>query len=104
MGVAAWYHRGHVSELRTHGGDEGPARCAFCAAEAAGPCASCLTPVCGSCCTLTEGTSRPWAICLDCDRKKGRSLAGSWARFGLFLLGILAAMGLAVAALHASAR
>jgi hypothetical protein len=45
--------------------------------------------VCGDCCTLTEGGAQTWAICLDCDRKKGRSLSSEWRRLGLFLVGIL---------------
>lgn len=61
----------------------------FCHAEAAGPCASCRCSVCGDCCTLTEGGARTWAICLDCDRRKGRSLAGAWRSLGLWLVGVL---------------
>lgn len=91
--------------LQEHdGGGSAIARCTFCSAEAAGPCASCHTPVCGACCTLTENTSRPWAICLECDRKKGRSLGGPWASFGGFLLVILLVMGAVVGALHALSR
>jgi hypothetical protein len=30
-----------------------------------------------------------WAICLDCDRKKGRSLGGAWGGLGLWLVGWL---------------
>jgi hypothetical protein len=78
-------------------GDDGAERCAFCGREAAGPCASCRRSVCGDCCTLTEGGAETWAICLECDRKKGRSLAGAWGSFGLFLLAILAALAAAVA-------
>jgi len=90
-----------MSGLVHHDGGDGPARCAFCAAEAVGPCASCRTPVCGDCCTLTESTSRPWAICLDCDRRKGRSLGGAWGGFGGFLLVILLVLALAVLVLRA---
>ena len=68
-----------------HIGDDG-FRCAFCARPAAGPCASCGKPVCGDCCTLTEGGAKVWAICLDCDRRGGRSLWPAWAR----LLGLVA--------------
>lgn len=68
-----------------------PPRCVFCGRPAAGPCASCRRMVCGHCCTLTEGGMKPWAICLDCDRKGGRSLRGAWASFlGWLLLPILA--------------
>lgn len=53
-------------------------RCVHCGALAAGPCASCRKPVCGDCCTLTEGGVSVWAICLECDRKGGRSLVSPW--------------------------
>ena len=42
---------------------------------------------------------RTWAICLECDRKKGRSLTSAWGSFGLFLVGILVVLGAAVAAM-----
>ncbi len=74
--------------------DDGTERCFFCRADAAGPCASCGRSVCGDCCTLTEGGARTWAICLECDRKKGRSLSGAWGGLGLWLVAIL--VGLAV--------
>jgi hypothetical protein len=77
-----------TGQLR-HVDDEGPTRCSYCSAEAAGPCASCRKPVCGDCSTLTEGGAQVWAICLDCDRKKGRSLAGAWGSFGLWMFGLL---------------
>jgi hypothetical protein len=83
-------------QLELEGGD-GPERCSFCSNEAVGPCASCARPVCGDCCTLTEGGVRTWAICLECDRKKGRSLSGAWGSFGLFLVGILVVLAAAVA-------
>lgn len=78
-------------------GDDGPLRCSFCSNDAAGPCASCEAPVCGDCCTLTEGGAKTWAICLDCDRKKGRSLGRAWGSFGTFLIGILVVLAAAVA-------
>lgn len=81
-----------------HYGDDAPARCSFCSANAAGPCATCARPVCGDCCTLTEGGVRTWAVCLECDRKKGRSLTGAWASFlkfiGAILLGLFAVVAL----------
>ena len=83
-------------QLRTVG-DDGPERCTFCSAEAAGPCASCRRSVCGDCCTLTEGGASVWAICLDCDRKKGNSLAGAWRGLGMWLAGILVALAALVA-------
>lgn len=81
--------------------DDGVERCALCGAEAAGPCASCRRSVCGDCCTLTEDTSRPWAICLDCDRSKGRSLAGAWWSFLKPLLAGLVVLAAIVGAMHA---
>ncbi len=80
-----------------HVDDDGPARCSFCPREAAGPCASCARPVCGDCCTLTEGGVRVWAVCLECDRKKGRSLAGAWSGLLVWLVGILVVLGAATA-------
>ena len=47
--------------------------------------------------TLTEGGARTWAICLDCDRKQGRSLAGAWRGVGVFLLAVLVVLGALVA-------
>ncbi|MBX3261724.1 MAG: hypothetical protein KF782_18715 [Labilithrix sp.] len=91
---------GAVSGALQTVGDDGPERCAFCGAEAAGPCASCHRSVCGDCCTLTEGGARTWAICLDCDRKKGRSLGGAWRGIGLWLVGLLAALAALVALLE----
>ncbi|MFP6685793.1 MAG: hypothetical protein VB934_13820 [Polyangiaceae bacterium] len=54
------------------------ARCVGCGALAVGPCARCHDPVCGDCCVLTEGSAKPWAVCLSCDASGGRSLAGGW--------------------------
>ena len=70
-----------------HVGDDDVARCVHCGKVAAGPCASCKKPVCGDCCTLTEGGATVFAICLDCDRRGGRSLSGGWTRL---LLGFAA--------------
>jgi hypothetical protein len=61
-----------------HVGDDGPLRCSLCGAEAVGPCARCRSPVCGDCCVLTEGGAKLWAICLRCEKKGGKSLAGGW--------------------------
>jgi hypothetical protein len=44
---------------------------------------------------LTEGSVRVWAICLECDRRKGRSLAGAWWRLLGWLAVVLAALALA---------
>lgn len=76
--------------------EDGTERCTFCPRDAAGPCASCHRPVCGECCTLTEGPAKTWAICLDCDRKKKRSLGGAWRGFGLWLVGLLVILALVV--------
>jgi hypothetical protein len=88
-----------TGELRTVG-DDGPERCVFCSAEAAGPCASCRRSVCGDCCTLTEGGTRTWAICLECERKKGRSLGGAWRGLGGWLVGILVALAVTLGLLE----
>lgn len=84
--------------------DDGDERCAFCGKVAAGPCASCRRSVCGDCCTLTTGSVRTFAICLECDRKKGRSLASAWAGIGGMLLAILALLALVVVAIELLAR
>lgn len=81
-----------------HYDDDAPERCVHCRREAAGPCATCHRPVCGDCCTLTEGGVRTWAICLECDRTKGRTLGGAWGGFlkfiGAILLGLFAVVAL----------
>ncbi|HNS96581.1 MAG TPA: hypothetical protein PKL73_06490 [Polyangiaceae bacterium] len=76
-----------------HVGDDAPPRCVHCGKQAAGPCASCHRMICADCCTLTESSVKKWAICLECDRKKGRSLGHAWGSLILWLLlplGILA--------------
>ena len=82
-----------MTGLLQHVGDDAPERCRFCNAVAAGPCASCGCAVCADCCTLTEHGAKVWAICLDCDRKKGRSLWPAWRGLLLWLtlpIGLLA--------------
>ncbi|MBS2017100.1 MAG: hypothetical protein JST00_29710 [Deltaproteobacteria bacterium] len=85
--------------LQGAGGD-GIERCAFCSADAAGPCASCKRSVCGDCCVLTDGGAQTWAICLDCDRRGGRSLSARWSGLGLWLVGLLVAMAALIALLE----
>lgn len=82
-----------------HVGDDGPLRCRFCARDAVGPCARCRAPVCAECCTLTEGGTKTWAICLDCDRRGGRSLAGAWGGVLVPFVAVLVALAVAVAVL-----
>jgi hypothetical protein len=86
-------------ELR-QAGDDAPEKCTFCSRDAVGPCASGRRLVCGECCTLTEGGATTFAICLDCDRKKGRSLGGPWRGFGLWLLGILVLLAVVIVLLE----
>ena len=77
-----------------HVGDDDVARCVHCGRPAAGPCAGCRKPVCGDCCTLTEGGTQVWAICLECDRKGGNSLAPAWRGLVLGFLGLLLALAI----------
>ena len=77
-----------------HADDDSGARCVHCGALAAGPCASCHEPVCGDCSTLTEGGVRVWAICLECDRRKGRTLSGAWRGLLLWLVAIFVGLAL----------
>jgi hypothetical protein len=42
--------------------------------------------VCGVCCTLTEGGLNVYAVCLECDRKKGKSLTSGWTSFLVWLI------------------
>lgn len=49
---------------------------------------------------LTEGGAQVWAICLSCERAKGRSLGGRWGGFGLWLVGLLVAMAAVIALLE----
>lgn len=74
-----------------------------CGARAAGPCATCHRSVCGDCCTLTEGGVGVFAICLDCDRKGGRSLSPAWRGLIVWLLLILGGLAAVVAILAAIA-
>lgn len=64
--------------LQYHDDSGSPATCVHCGALAAGPCARCEAPVCGDCCVLTEGGTRPYAICLGCESSGGSSLTSAW--------------------------
>jgi hypothetical protein len=84
-----------MTGLMHHEADGGYERCVRCGAPAVGPCARCALPVCGDCCVLTEGGSRTYAICLECDRRGGRSLRDGWITvLGWFLVPILALFAL----------
>jgi hypothetical protein len=83
-----------------HIDDDSGARCVHCGARAAGPCASCHAPVCGDCSTLTEGGAQVWAICLACEKRKGRSLSGAWTGLVLWLAAILVGLALATSLLE----
>lgn len=50
--------------------------------------------MCGDCCVLTEGGVETWAICLRCDRKKGRSLDGGWRTIVLWMIGLMVVLAL----------
>lgn len=50
--------------------------------------------VCGDCCVLTEGGVETWAICLRCDRKKGRSLDRGWRTVVAWFVVLLLALAL----------
>ena len=76
--------------------DDDTARCIVCGALAVGPCATCHRPVCGDCCVLTEGGVATWAICLRCDRTRGRSLREGWRGVAVFF-GVVFALLAAVA-------
>ena len=82
---------GAVTGLLQYGGDGGGyEHCVYCGKLAVGPCARCEAPVCGDCCVLTEGGAKTYAICLDCERRAGRSLRAGWlAVMGWIMLPIL---------------
>jgi len=86
------YYTVRVSGALQYADDGGVARCVHCGSEAAGPCASCHAPVCGDCSTLTEGGVRVWAICLECDRRRGRTLSGAWRGLLLWLAAVFVAL------------
>jgi hypothetical protein len=75
------------------------ARCVVCGDKAVGPCARCHAPLCGDCCVITKGGVKPWAICPRCARG-GADLRGAWWRLGTWVVGLLVALGAAVALLE----
>jgi hypothetical protein len=40
---------------------------------------------------------KTWAVCLECDRTKGRSLRGAWFGVGAWLIGVLVLLAAATA-------
>ena len=66
-----------TGQLQTRGPDD--AHCVVCGVMAVGPCARCHDPLCGDCCIITEGGSKVFAICPNCERQGGRSLSSGWA-------------------------
>ena len=79
-------------------GDGPVARCKLCGAVAVGPCARCRAPVCGDCCTLTDGGATTFAVCHTCARSGGASLVRPWLGLVGWLAMIIAGL-VAVAAL-----
>jgi hypothetical protein len=67
-----------VGQLQLGGGDDGPAVCAVCGADAAGPCAQCRVALCPDCCTIVPGAARSYALCPDCAKSGGAELRAGW--------------------------
>lgn len=88
-----------MSDLQHHDFSDSPARCAECHALAAGPCARCEAPLCGDCCVIVRGGSRPWAVCPRCASAHRASIGGGWRLVLGWLAGPLALLLLAVIAL-----
>ena len=53
---------------------------------------------------LTEGSVTTYAICLDCDRRSGRSLERGWWRVALWIAGPILALALVVILIELLAR
>ena len=85
-----------MTGLMQHSDDGGFQHCVHCGAPAVGPCARCESPVCGDCCVLTEGGTKTYAICLECDRQRGRSLRAGWATVIGWIVGPIVVLGVAV--------
>jgi hypothetical protein len=60
--------------------------------------------VCGDCCVLTEGGAKLWAICLRCEKKGGKSLAGGWTIVLVWIAVPLVGLTLVVVLLELLAR
>ena len=45
---------------------------------------------------LTEGGTKTYAICLECDRQRGRSLRAGWATVIGWIVGPIVVLGVAV--------
>ncbi len=72
--------------LQQHDFGDSPARCVDCGTLAVGPCARCRAPLCGDCCVLTAGGTKPYAICRRCEGRVGRSLKSAWWTVAWWLL------------------
>jgi hypothetical protein len=80
--------------LQYHDDGGGSAHCAHCGALAVGPCARCELPLCADCCVVTEGGTKPYAICQGC-AAGGSSLTAGWLRvLGWVLLPIVGLLAL----------
>jgi hypothetical protein len=93
-----------VTGLQQYSDDGTVEHCVHCGALAVGPCARCHAPVCGDCCVLTEGGARTYAVCLDCERRAGRSLRSAWLAVATWLLLPMLALLLAIALLSVLVR
>lgn len=84
-------------ELAYRDDDGSPATCVHCGAVAAGPCARCDAPLCGDCCVITDGGTKPYAICRGCAGSVGTELRSAWLGVvGWFVLPIVGLAALIV--------
>jgi hypothetical protein len=81
----------------TGGGYE---RCVGCGRLAVGPCARCHAPLCGDCCVLTEGGTKPYAVCRSCARVTGPGLQRAWWTVLTWFAWPVLALVLALIVLH----
>lgn len=49
---------------------------------------------------LTTGSAGPWAICLRCERSRGKSMSGAWRSLAWWLLLPIVVLALLLASLH----